>query len=351
MNLETKMEILECYILSNKSTTAALRLYKKRRNLIKDPFTTTTIAKLMTKFYETGSLLDKERSGRRSLVDERIDSVKQAVEQTSTCDYSTTSIRQISASSSIPTSSVHRILKQNLKMWPYKISLVQELKAGDPEKRLLFREWLLNNESDLPNILWSDECNFYLNGNLNRHNCRIWSTTNPHKTTTTALHSPHICVWMGFSSRFGLRPYFFDGTVNAQNYLEMIMDHMVPELKKHRALSRTIFMQDGAPPHFASSVRDFLKQQFQNRVISRGCDVVWPPRSPDLNPLDYWLWGMLKSKIYSRIKPTSIEHLKELIREACANLTVEEYACAVAQLHHRLDLLFEVNGSNFEQYM
>ena len=114
MNLKTKMAILECYILSSKSTTGALRLYKSRNGLIKDPFTTTTIAKLMNKIYETGSLIDKPRSGRKYLMKERVSDVTEALKATASGDYNVTSICQISTSSAVPKTSVSRILHNNL---------------------------------------------------------------------------------------------------------------------------------------------------------------------------------------------------------------------------------------------
>ncbi|KAJ8956081.1 hypothetical protein NQ318_016533 [Aromia moschata] len=50
------------------------------------------------------------------------------------------------------------------------------------------------------------------------------------------------------------------------------------------------FMHDGAPPHFARIVREYLNEQFPGRWIGRGDDVPisWPPRSPDLNPCELW---------------------------------------------------------------
>ncbi|GFW33252.1 uncharacterized protein TNCV_2859301 [Trichonephila clavipes] len=54
-------------------------------------------------------------------------------------------------------------------------------------------------------------------------------------------------------------------------------------------------MQDGAPPHITRCVKDVLKHHFiEERVISRQIRHLWPPRSPDLNPCDFWLWGHLK---------------------------------------------------------
>jgi len=73
------LEILECYILMNKSPIDTLREFKKRHNLIKDSFGTSTIIKLINKFYKTGNLNNDASSGRLSLVNQRIDAVREAV--------------------------------------------------------------------------------------------------------------------------------------------------------------------------------------------------------------------------------------------------------------------------------
>ncbi|KOC59408.1 hypothetical protein WH47_11037, partial [Habropoda laboriosa] len=52
------------------------------------------------------------------------------------------------------------------------------------------------------------------------------------------------------------------------------------------------------------------------RWIGRGGPVAWPPRSPDLNPLDYFLWGYLKSQVYSS-PINDLEELRNRIHHAC----------------------------------
>ncbi|KOC62693.1 hypothetical protein WH47_05252 [Habropoda laboriosa] len=51
---------------------------------------------------------------------------------------------------------------------------------------------------------------------------------------------------------------------------------------------------------------------FNGRVISRGGDINWPPRSCDLTPLDFFLRGFLKSKVYAN-NPKTIDELKNNI--------------------------------------
>ena len=70
------------------------------------------------------------------------------------------------------------------------------------------------------------------------------------------------------------------------------------------------FMRDGAPLHFSRVARQFLNQHFANKWIGRGGSIAWPARSPDLNPLDFHLWGHLKSIVYA----TSIENA-EMLRD------------------------------------
>ncbi|GBO02562.1 hypothetical protein AVEN_37061-1 [Araneus ventricosus] len=69
-------------------------------------------------------------------------------------------------------------------------------------------------------------------------------------------------------------------------------------------------MQNGAPPHVHRSVKQVLRQSFTNeRVISPGFPTAWPPRSPDLTPCDFWLWGFIKDQVY-RKQPATVFHLK-----------------------------------------
>ena len=59
---------------------------------------------------------------------------------------------------------------------------------------------------------------------------------------------------------------------------------------------------------FSRMARQFLNQHFANKWIGRGGPIAWPARSPDLNPLDFYLWGHLKSIVYA----TSIENAEIL---------------------------------------
>ena len=72
------------------------------------------------------------------------------------------------------------------------------------------------------------------------------------------------------------------------------------------------FQQDGVPPHYHSDARSFLEEVLLSKWIGRRSFVEYPPRSPDPTPLDFFLWGYLKDKVYTT-KPATVTvftHLK-----------------------------------------
>jgi hypothetical protein len=58
------------------------------------------------------------------------------------------------------------------------------------------------------------------------------------------------------------------------------------------------YQHDGAPPHYGRRVRYSIDEEFHGRWICRGGPIHWPPQSPDLNPIDFFLWGHLMENVY-----------------------------------------------------
>ncbi|GFX84108.1 uncharacterized protein TNCV_4859161 [Trichonephila clavipes] len=85
----------------------------------------------------------------------------------------------------------------------------------------------------------------------------------------------------------------------------MITNFFIPELNNHD-VQELWFQQDGATCHTARATIDLLKDTFGDRLISRFGPVNWPPRSCDLTPLDYFLWGYVKSLVYAD-KPQTLD--------------------------------------------
>ena len=71
-------------------------------------------------------------------------------------------------------------------------------------------------------------------------------------------------------------------------------------------------MRDGAPPHFSRIARQYLNDHFPGKWIGRNGPVEWPPRSLDLNTIDFYLWDHVKSEVYCT-PITSVDELWERI--------------------------------------
>ena len=72
------------------------------------------------------------------------------------------------------------------------------------------------------------------------------------------------------------------------------------------------FQQDEAAAHTARATVELLRQIFGHRIISQNSEIYWPSRSPDLMPLDYFLWGDLKERVCIN-KPHTLQQLKDNI--------------------------------------
>ncbi|GFX89365.1 putative LOC100569746 [Trichonephila clavipes] len=92
----------------------------------------------------------------------------------------------------------------------------------------------------------------------------------------------------------------------------MITNFFIPEMNNHD-VQELWFQQDGTTCHTARATIDLLKGTFGDRLILRFRLVNWPPRSCDLTPLDYFLWGYVKSLVYAD-KPQTLDHLEDNIR-------------------------------------
>ena len=99
-------------------------------------------------FKETGHMRSDAKRGRKPVYDATVNAVNELFSYNPN-----TSVRQAAQSVPVSKSSVHRIVKNYLKLYPYKIQLVQAIKPGDYEKREQFaRTLLINVEQDSANL-------------------------------------------------------------------------------------------------------------------------------------------------------------------------------------------------------
>ena len=122
-----------------------------------------------------------------------------------------------------------------------------------------------------------------------------------------------IMVWAGIGFHTGMMDITaINGTLNQVNYLnEILIPNVLPYKEAHPNM---IFQHDGAPPHRANTVKDWLREN-EIEVLK------WPATSPDLNLIEN-LWNMLKEEIgpLNHIGPNQKEQLLAVVNEAWGRL-------------------------------
>lgn len=202
--------------------------------------------------------------------------------------------RRIASEAGISQRSVLRVLKRN-KFHPFHSEYHQGLRMDDPPKRLTFCNWALASFDDDPTlasrIIWSDETTFYRDGTVNRHNEHYWSQENPHLVRVGQYQNRFkVNVWCGILGTSIVGPYFLDDILTGESYHEFLRESLSAFLDElPLATARDLwYQQDGAPAHFSTIARTWLNTEFRGRWIGRAGPVLWPPRSPDLTPLDFF---------------------------------------------------------------
>ncbi|GFW51992.1 uncharacterized protein TNCV_1189221 [Trichonephila clavipes] len=252
----------------------------------------------------------------------------------------TSSAREAARRLGLPPSSVHNI-RRILQLYPYKLQSCNEPLPADTAQREAFAKWAFSKMEQDPtwvfNILWTNEKRF----------SRFMVTLT---TITVAFGRPLIHVRPFFEKQCPVNGWITE-TVNAQRHLTLLREIIVPCLILRGQISNVTFMQDGATSHTANPVKAFLIQAFgEDRIISRRCRYPWPPRSPDLTPANFWLWGYLKSRVYLS-GPSSLSELKDAIRREVSSIHPDMLHSAVAGLVTRLECLLPCGGGHVEHIL
>jgi len=325
----------------------------------KNPISKSTVTRTLQRYRETGGVKDRIKTGRPRTAtseDNALSILLDVIEQPKA------SLRQIAAAHNISRRSVETVLKRD-SYHPYKVHLVQQLSGDDFEKRLQFCEQMMeaiaNNEDFANHIVFSDEATFYLNGCVNRHNSRYWSDSNPHWMDAVHTQYPQkVNVWCGIVGGHIIGPFFLERTLTSVAYLQLLRERIIPRLielfpnpnNPNHLAEHIWFQQDGAPPHFAATVRNYLNQTFPGRWIGRRGSIEWPPRSPDLTPLDFFLWGHLKSRVYVN-RPESVDVLCHQIQAEVDAIPENWLYNTIQEFKNRFHYCQEVDGHQFEHLL
>jgi len=343
MRYDTKQRvfIVEKHI-QLKSSTLVQRAWRAEFKTKQTPHLS-TIERIVQRFKSRGTVADKPPAHTKPSA-KRVES-KNRLEDLFR-EFDNLSIRKAKAITGISYGTIQSILKEDLHLKPYKEHEWHELEPGDDQKRLDFAQFFRTLPRNAHLLLLAcDEAYFNLIPPINKQNNRRWLASKPTDKIERPLHGEKVLVWCAISRDCIYGPYFFDETVNQHNYLDMLKNFFWKGHVTARDFKKYYFLQDNATPHTATMVQDYLKSKFGHRFIDKS---KWPPRSPDLNPCDFFLWGYLKDRVYNPM-PQTLAELKENIQKEFKKIPREMLTDVFENFLKRLALLKEVGGSHIEK--
>lgn len=333
---------------SYQSVTAVQRQFRTKFN--KDPPTAKSIRRWYAQFTASGCLCKGKSTGRPKVCEETVERVRESFARSPQ-----KSTNRASRELNIPQPTVWKILRKRLKLKPYRLQLLQALTPNDKVRRCEFStqlQDLMEQDGFSEKLIFSDEATFFVSGSVNTHNVRIWGSENPHAFVQNIRNCPKVNVFCAVSMFKVYGPFFFcEKSVTGHVYLDMLENFLMPQLETDSV--DFIYQQDGAPPHFHLDVRDFLNTRLKNRWIGRGGDddekfLSWPPRSPDLTPCDFFVWGYVKDEVFTPPLPTNLPELKARINSVFQQIDRDMLHKVWDELNYRLDVCRITRGAHIE---
>lgn len=309
--------------------------------------------KLLERFRATGSVAYTKQNKTKPVADNE---ENEFIVLGSVAENPSTSTRKIAREIGLSQSSVCRILRKH-KYHPFHIQMHQNLYGTDFQKRLDFCLWALERVGEENNffdfVLFTDESTFHNNGLVNRHNFHYYDTENRHLFHTVDRQNRWSTnVWGGIVGEHLIGPYFFNGYLNGRKFLRFLKEDFLNLLENVplNIRQRMWFQLDGAPAHFKRSVRNYLDRKFPDKWIGRDGPCKWPPRSPDLTSVDFFLWGYVKNIVYGA-PPTTIDDMKMRIRNAFDTVTPNILRNVRKSFEDRIRLCIQEDGHHIEQLL
>lgn len=251
--------------------------------------------------------------------------------------FQSCSLPEVSRSTRCSVLREHAKVKKSPKLPP--------LNKTHKEKRMQWAQQYL--KTDFSKVLWTDEMRVTLDGPDGW--ARGWVANG--QVTPTRLHRQQggggVMVWAGIIKDEVVGPFQVpEGVkINSATYCDLLNSTMFKQWfnKKSAAFKRsTILMQDNAPSHASKFTTSWLADKgFKDAKL-----MVWPPVSPDLNPIENF-WSILKQDIYHEGRQfSSKKSLWEAVLAATSKISPEQIRKLTASVDGRLLSVIQKKGGH-----
>jgi inhibitor of nuclear factor kappa-B kinase subunit alpha len=318
------------------------------------------VTRLLQNIKETGSASRRVGSGRpRSvLTDTNMQVVEELVLSQEGKPGTHKSVRHISRQTGIRRGSVHNIIRKALNLKSLKRQRAQALSEASRASRLIRCKQMLRKFSKhmIPFIWFTDEKLFTVAAPINTQNDRLYVPTLTKKREVSAarllrtrpMFSQSLMVSVAVSAMGSTELFFVEpkAKINGTYYRDVLLSRQLLPAIKQLSGDFFVFQQDSAPAHRARETVALLKRETPDFISP----ALWPPHSPDLNPVDYKIWSALQQRVY-QTPITSVEQLRERLLEEWSRFDQRIIDSAVKQWRQRLEACVQAKGGHFEHQL
>lgn len=318
-----------------------------------------TLNDFLRHFKETGAVERKHGIGRPRTIrtEENIAVVSELILSQEGKPKTHRSTRQISRRTGISCSSVFDIIHKDLGLKCFKRRRAQRLTEANCETRMIRAQDLLNfSASDVDFIFFTDEKVFTVEPPKNSQNDRLYAPNGTKKrdidsdrllrTRSTFTKSVMVSVAvskLGFTDMFFVEPGV---KINGSYYRDVLLAQQMLPAMRYIAGDFYVFQQDSAPAHRARETVEYLRAETPLFISPD----LWPPNSPDLNPVDYKIWGFIQERVY-RTAIQDTDDLKKRLVEVWSTMPQSVVDNAIDAWRDRLTACVQARGRNFEHYL
>lgn len=339
---ELSAEIRALIIAYHKSGTSNRQIAKK----MKIPHA--TVDYNIKKYRESGSFLNKRRSGRpraTTSADDRRIVVTSKLNRRKTAPEITAELN-VGRPKPVSVSTVKRRLqKAGLHG---RIAMKKPLlRKQNKQKRLKWarehQHWTIE---EWKNVLWTDESKFELFGTRRRVFVRrsVGERTREECIAATVKHGGgSVMVWGCFAGTSVGDIAKIDGILKKEGYRDILENHAIPS--GIRLLGQNfIFQQDNDPKHSSKLCKDYLRHLEEEGTLKI---MEWPPQSPDLNPIEL-LWEELDRQV-RKSAPTSTTEMWNKLQSSWTSISEETLAKLIARMPRLCAAIIKSRGGHIDE--
>lgn len=351
LSVEDRVLIKNLYEIKGYSARKLVREFPEKAWKI------SAVKRALKRLRESGTTDRQPGSGRprSARTDENIDAVNDLILSQDGAPQTHRSTRQIARETGIHRSTVSRIIHKDLQLKCLKKRRAQELTAVHRDTRLVRSLQLLRKypRNAVDYIFFTDEKVFTVAPPVNLQNDRVYAPVATKKreiaadrllrTRPTFTKSVMVSVAVSKLGCTGLVFVEPGVKINGAYYRDLLLSEQLLPAIRRIAGDVYVFQQDNAPAHRARETVELLRRETPQFIGPN----LWPPNSPDLNPVDYKIWGVLQERVY-QTPIRDVTDLRQRLIDTWSGISQKVIDEAIDQWRNRLNACVKAKGGHFE---